>query len=397
MKQQQHDFFGSTSVAKSLKIILNGSTSGYSGGDLHMMRVAQQWTKAGWRIDVFLPRRSSREIREQFSECSKIIDVPDPLRRGSAENGRSTLYMAGLYLARIVTSSIWPPRKRYKVTIAASHFIFDLVPTLFTKTELRVTYWHHVAQREKRGLARERLVYMSEVMSAWIVRKFNILIFTGSQHTVTQLRELGVGPGQIVLSANGPSLRLGKNTGFFRDQNITQSYRKSILYMGRLTVLKGALDILRVFPQIHSEDVNSCLRLVGPLSKAEELVKVQLDLLPDYEKGVVEILGYLTEDEKAKIFKEAHVLVVPSYEEGWSITAGDGLIAGCWVIVYDLPEVRDAYPTGLVFVEPGDLQGLSREILRCLRQPRPNNPISNGHLWSDIARAEMSAIEQRLG
>jgi glycosyltransferase involved in cell wall biosynthesis len=108
-------------------------------------------------------------------------------------------------------------------------------------------------------------------------------------------------------------------------------------------------------------------------------------------EGRVIFTGFLDEADKARLFREAHVLVSPSYEEGWGITVGDGLAAGCWVVAYDIPAVREAFPVGPRYVPVGDSRALLSEVLWSLAAPRPDGRFVPT-TWEDIAEREMNVI-----
>jgi glycosyltransferase involved in cell wall biosynthesis len=123
----------------------------------------------------------------------------------------------------------------------------------------------------------------------------------------------------------------------------------------------------------------------------DDAESIRAALAPEIAEGRVLLTGFVDEERKARLFLEAHVVVAPSYEEGWSVAVGDGLAAGCWVVAYDLPAIREAFPVGPRYVPVGDSQALLSEVLSTLAVPRPNRAFVPAS-WDDIARLEMNAI-----
>ena len=109
--------------------------------------------------------------------------------------------------------------------------------------------------------------------------------------------------------------------------------------------------------------------------------------------GSAIVLGVVSESTKAWLYRRARVYVSPSSEEGWGISVGDGLYGGSWVVSYDIPAVRRAYPVGPIYVPPGRSDEFIAATLHCLEQPRPG-PLSDEAFptWDVIARTDLHAI-----
>ena len=85
--------------------------------------------------------------------------------------------------------------------------------------------------------------------------------------------------------------------------------------------------------------------------------------------GHVRHLGYVNADERERLYASARVLVLPSLDEGFGLTALEAMSAGVPVVASNrgsLPEVIGDRGT---FVEPHDVEALAAAIERIVTQP----------------------------
>ncbi|MFV3305094.1 glycosyltransferase family 4 protein [Pseudomonas sp. NY15181] len=85
--------------------------------------------------------------------------------------------------------------------------------------------------------------------------------------------------------------------------------------------------------------------------------------------GHVRMLGYLGDEELARVFAGARLLVFPSLYEGFGLPVLEAMASGVPVVMTRtsaLPEVAGAAGT---YVEPGDVQGMRQGIVDLLEDP----------------------------
>ena len=368
-------------------VILNGSSGGYSGGDLHTIAVINNWAKEH-TVTLLLPAGSSHAIRQQVDGCIAI--------RGRKVSGESIgrVRLLARYVVRSIDTSIFVLKggNQWDAVIASSHYAFDLLPMMLSGSRRRIVYWHHHAERlAQRPMWVRALVTLSESWSTVLLRHSMALVFTSNSQTLNYLVSRGIPREQVALTQNGPSLDFAEASDLNRSDvvaNPSMSHR-TVLFCGRLSQLKGTRDIANIAPSLTRPPHGARLVLMG--RDGDDAESLKGTLAPEIAEGRVIVAGFVDEVTKARLFREAHVLVSPSYEEGWSVAVGDGLAAGCWVVAYDIPAVREAFPVGPRYVPVGDSQALLSEVLRSLTLPRPNRPFVPV-TWEDIAEREMNAI-----
>lgn len=369
--------------------ILNGSTGGYSGGDLHTIAVINKWAKTH-TVSLLLPAGSSHAIRQQVDASVAV--------RGREVFGRPTGRVRLLirYIARTISASIFVLReaKQWDVVVASSHYPFDLLPAMLAGSSHRIVYWHHHSERVAfRPTWVRAVVSLSERWSALLLGHTMSLVFTSNSQTLNYLVCRGLSRKQVVLTQNGPSLDFAEASDPNREDVVasTPISHRTVLFCGRLSRLKGTRDLVSIAPHLTRPPNDALLVLMG--RDGDDAESLKNTLASEIAEGRVIVTGFVDEARKTRLFREAHVLVAPSYEEGWSVAVGDGLAAGCWVVAYDIPAVREAFPVGPLYVPVGDSQALLSEVLRSLTAPRPNRSFVPAS-WEDIANFELNAICQ---
>lgn len=140
----------------------------------------------------------------------------------------------------------------------------------------------------------------------------------------------------------------------------TYPKQKVILYAGTLNARKGYADMLRAFAQVapSHEDWGLVFAGNGEVDKAKALAE-ELGL-----SQCTKFLGWVSDGEKDRAFKEALAFCLPSYAEGFPMAVLDAWAYGLPVIttpVGGIPDVAEDGKNCLLF-EPGDVKGLARQM-----------------------------------
>jgi glycosyltransferase involved in cell wall biosynthesis len=135
--------------------------------------------------------------------------------------------------------------------------------------------------------------------------------------------------------------------------------RFTVGWIGRMTAVKRAEDVLRAFALLRERDVDACLCMVGDgpdHDRAEQLAG---------ELGIVRdclFTGY--QEDIGAFFSAFDVFVLPSANEGTPVTAIEALASGCPVVATRVGGVPDVVRDGKdgFLVEPGDVEGLAERL-----------------------------------
>ena len=135
----------------------------------------------------------------------------------------------------------------------------------------------------------------------------------------------------------------------------------TLLYLGRLKRYKRVDLPIRAVAALREEGVPVRMVVAGTGDHADELRRLVRELeLED----AVEFAGFVSEEEKLRLFRRAWVHVLTSPKEGWGITNLEAAACGTPTVASDSPGLRDSVVDGETgFLVPhGDVQALTARI-----------------------------------
>ena len=136
----------------------------------------------------------------------------------------------------------------------------------------------------------------------------------------------------------------------------------NLLFVGRFVQSKGVLDLVRTLDSVRSRcTVPFRLRIVGNMEWSDKsYVKAVQDAIAARKlESSVEILGTVSSELMQELYHTSHVLLIPSYHEGFCKPVVEGLRAGCIPVgyaAYNLPTISNGLGR---MVPPGDTQALA--------------------------------------
>ena len=106
----------------------------------------------------------------------------------------------------------------------------------------------------------------------------------------------------------------------------------------------------------------------------------------------VEMLGRVSDAERAELLTRAHVLVATSLREGWGLTVSEAAVCGTPSIGYAVPGLVDSIPaSGGALVDPNP-DALADALVRFFDGTLRLTPRVSTRPWSEVAEA----VERRL-
>ena len=142
--------------------------------------------------------------------------------------------------------------------------------------------------------------------------------------------------------------------------------KAEILFVGRLTAVKGVRVLLQAMEQVRAQNPNVALKIIGDgedRAHLEDLAKPLGD--------AVRFLGYQSQAEVAAAMAAADALVLPSFAEGLPVVLMEALAAATPVICSQVAGVNELVEQGASgFVVPaGDASALAARILELATDP----------------------------
>lgn len=166
------------------------------------------------------------------------------------------------------------------------------------------------------------------------------------------------------------------NTG---ENEYSISKRKHyILYAGTLNKRKGYADLLNAFKSVATEysDWNLVLAGNGEIENGIDLAK-NLEI-----SNQVIFTGWISGKEKEKLFQEASIFCLPSYNEGFPMAVLDAISFGLPIITTPVGGILDIFSDGLdaIIFNPGDIDELSNKIKLLIKNHQLRNQLSQASI-----------------
>jgi glycosyltransferase involved in cell wall biosynthesis len=144
------------------------------------------------------------------------------------------------------------------------------------------------------------------------------------------------------------------------DRSLDAQSPVKFLFMGRIGKRKGVYDILESLRYIQSRNFEIHLYGDGDLTLVEALIqKNQL-------QAQVKLNGWIDGDTKDRVFRQADVLLLPSYNEGLPISVLEALSYGLPVLSTCVGGISEAVEEGVngFLIQPGQCKVLGEYIER---------------------------------
>lgn len=183
-------------------------------------------------------------------------------------------------------------------------------------------------------------------------------IIVNSEYTGRQVSErLGVEKGKITVCSPG-------NPGWPR--RTEPAARGPILFVGTLEPRKNLHRLTEAYALLldRRPDLPD-LVLAGALdAPTRDLFTGPVSLAGAIDR--IRLTGYVTDDERQRLYREASMLVLPSLDEGFGIPALEAMTIGLPVVASNRGALPEVVGSAGILVEPDDAEALAAAIERVL-------------------------------
>lgn len=158
------------------------------------------------------------------------------------------------------------------------------------------------------------------------------------------------------------------NHGVDNPKNIsgTKNNNKfSVLFIGRLEKRKNIIGMIRAFEEFikgakDPDRLEINLILAGKEGFGFKEIKKKVDCSPYKDKIIMP--GYVTEEEKRKLYEQADLFLFPSFYEGFGIPVLEAMSRGVPVICSNTSSLREIAEGAALLVNPKDMHEISSAI-----------------------------------
>jgi glycosyltransferase involved in cell wall biosynthesis len=237
-----------------------------------------------------------------------------------------------------------------------------------------------------------------EFIVPFFLKSADIITVLGSKskkYVCSLLGEKSQCEKKVIIAPNGVDFHMvRKITELAKSKNIKKE-EKTILFVGRLTKIKGIIDLLIAFKMLSRIDHETKLVIVGngSLNSFLKSFIVKYDLL-----NRVEFVEGVLPWEKVifKYYSRAGIFVLPSYSEGLPSVVLEAMAAEVPVITTPVGDITDLVRHGEtgILVEPGNPKALADSLLmvlqdKTLRRKITENALKNVKYYDWRVRANI--------
>jgi len=165
------------------------------------------------------------------------------------------------------------------------------------------------------------------------------------------------------------------------DKDLCKEKEKMILFVGKLSLLKGMVKFTKAIPAILKKHPDYNLVLVGrdePLGHfGESTLKYMQEHLRPY-LGRITFTGAIPHDEVLQLYRKASICVFPSLWENYPNVILEAMSCSCAVVASNkggMPEIIRNKENGLL-INPHKPQDISKQVCQLIENPRLRQKIS---------------------
>jgi glycosyltransferase involved in cell wall biosynthesis len=165
------------------------------------------------------------------------------------------------------------------------------------------------------------------------------------------------------------------------------------VFCGRISPQKGVLDLIDIWRRVCDKKPVAKLALIGNGHKPfEDELRASIRV-----KGLepnVDWLGFMDGATKHEVYKQSAVFLHTSVYDNYGMAACEAMAAGVPAVLYDLPPLRVAYPTGCLKARRNDPQHFAELVLSVMDDPATRDRLGGEAVrWAETQDWDNKAAE----
>lgn len=341
------------------------------GGDIHFFELARGAAEAGY--EVFVIGGPALQKHVQNAKLPVHVLLSESQRRAKINEGSlgGQWQMFCDYVERCFRSlrllrRIAPDDIVYSVT----DYWCDSIPALLSRASRKAMVFHMESPTLRQIIHKSRPDVEAGRLASihyWVSQNFSLraMRYCRSKHVFilhpdmkSRLLKLGYRACELSQISYGVDSRMAEKVP-------PQEKRYDVCWIGRVHRQKGIDDLLETFQRLSKVFPDFRALLMG---KVEPLLRPRIA-----EMGLrdsVEFSGFVSEEDKLRLFKASRLFLMPSRHEGSPRVVGEALICGVPVLAYDLPNYRPIFGTLARYAPAFDLNAFSSQAEQMIRESR---------------------------
>lgn len=347
------------------------------GAEEYVHEIAKEWVIQGHIVTLFCGN-DGKSLRHETVDGIHIV------RRGGFYLVYAWAFL--YYMLRF--------RGKYDIVIDCQNGIPFFTPIYVRKPVYCLM--HHVHQAVFFRDLIKPLAYIASFLEKDLMpivyRKVKFI--TVSESSKQEMIEIGLGGSGIDIVHPGVHIeKLEKAVG-------EKSSRPTVLYLGRLKSYKSVNVLIHAFAKVVKNIPEAQLIIAGDGDDSERLQRFAKDF--GFTGDQIVFTGFVSDEEKLRLLKEAWVFVNPSYMEGWGIVVIEANACGTPVIASDVPGLRDSvkHNHSGILVPYGDDVAFANHIVKILEDGKLRDTMSGQAIewardfdWKKSSKSFLDIVE----
>ena len=166
---------------------------------------------------------------------------------------------------------------------------------------------------------------------------------------------------------------------------------EGVIYMGRIMKEKGLEELLLAKQMLEERGVMFPLHIAGPIDDAKPYIRLSDKL------GLTSVFfeGWVSGEKKKELLRDAAVMVLPSYGEGFPVSILEGIASGCAIVATDIASVHDMIEEEIVPIK--DAAALADALERMMTNPDRRRKSAEKNMKRLRERFTAKAVHEKLG
>lgn len=349
------------------------------GGDIHFHELARGAAAAGYDVHYLGGPALERHIRNAglpgeviLTERRRRVKINEGSLRGQFQMFLD--YVERCLGALSALGRIGPGDTVYAVT----DYWCDSIPAILSRAGRKAMVFHMEAPTLGQILSKGRPDVEAGRLASlhyWISQTFSLLAFREcrSKHLFylhpqmrARLLDLGYGTSEISPISYGVDTTMARAVP-------PQPKQYDVCWIGRVHRQKGIDDLLATLQSLAGVFPDFRAVLMG---KVEGLLRPRVEAMGLGDRVVFS--GFVSEEEKLRLFKASRLFLMPSRHEGSPRVVGEALVCGVPVLAYDLATYRPVFGDYARYVPAFDLGAFQREAAELVRRSRAGSTYLDG-------------------
>jgi len=378
-----------------------------SGGDIHYFHMAQAAMDAGYTVQFFGGHALEKQLRAHLNGYGYELTLTDSAQakpfNANSFFGQFRLFFD--YFRRFIgTLRQIGKIERADTAYAVSDYWFDVWPVVLSRAKRKLMIWHMAAPSLWQIICKGRPdVDATRVASLyyWLSQNLSILFFRfcRDKHLFIVhpdmrkwVRRVGYREDEVSYISFGVDAARAARVP-------PQEKIYDAVWIGRVHRQKGIEDLLAILLHLSKTVKDFRAMLVGNLRELQPRIE-SLGLSKN-----VEFAGFVSEDEKFRLFHASRVFLMTSRFEGSPRVVAESLVCGVPVVAYEVETYRAIFGDFMHYVPCYDVEAFKTEAGQIIANMRAGqNYLSKldlktfckAHSWEKTGGVFMTAANSSI-